>query len=226
MNRLVVFDCDGTLVDSQHAIVEAMRQAFVGKRLPPPAPAAVRRLVGLSLAEAVAALLPEGGENCAALERDFRAAFLAIRQRPDHHEPLFPGAAEAIDALDAAGYLLGVATGKSRRGLGATLDRVGLGNRFVTLQTADDAPSKPNPEMLRRAMAEAGAEPEDTVFVGDTTFDMEMALGAGAAPIGVSWGYHDAGDLRVAGARLVVDTFAALPDAVAVIADPPAIDPR
>ncbi len=216
MIRLVVFDCDGTLVDSQHGIVAAMGEAFAACGLPPPEDEAVRRVVGLSLAEAVAALVP-GGEAPEALTRGFREAFISARLRLDHDEPLFPGAAEAMDALEAAGYMLGIATGKSRRGLGITLDKTGLDGRFVTLQTSDDAPSKPNPEMLRLAMAEAGAESGETAFVGDTTFDMQRALGAGAAPIGVGWGYHDAAELRAAGARVVLDSFAEITGAVAAL---------
>ncbi len=214
MIRLVVFDCDGTLVDSQHAIVEAMQRAFAENRFPPPAPGAVRRVVGLSLTEAMEALLPDGGaEEHRALVREYRKAYLLLRQRPDYHEPLFPGAAEAIDALEAAGYLLGVATGKSQRGLRATLARHGLVERFVTLQTADDAPSKPHPGMLENAIAEAGAD--ETVFVGDTVFDMQMAVNAKVAALGVGWGYHGADELRAAGARAVVESFAELPEAIA-----------
>ncbi len=146
MIRLVVFDCDGTLVDSQHAIVEATGRAFERNGLPAPGPRTVRRTVGLSIATAMAELHPHGGfEARASLVEDYRQAFRELRSRPDHHEPLYDGAAEALTALEAAGYLLGVATGKSQRGLRATLDRLGLRERFVTLQTAADAPSKPHP---------------------------------------------------------------------------------
>ncbi len=216
MIRLVVFDCDGTLVDSQHTIIEGMRRAFEASGLTAPRAAAVRRTVGLSLGEAVAALHPEGGAaDRAMLERKLRTVFAEIRRRPDRQPALFPGAAETIETLDEAGDLLGVATGMSRRGLHDTLDRFGLRDRFVTLQTADDAPSKPHPGMLHRAMAEAGATARATVFVGDTTFDMAMAVNAGVVPIGVGWGYHGVDELRMAGARLVVDSFAGLVDAIA-----------
>ncbi|MFQ5959603.1 MAG: HAD-IA family hydrolase [Alphaproteobacteria bacterium] len=221
MIRLVVFDCDGTLVDSQHVIVEAMRRSFAAKRLPPPEAEAVRRVVGLSLQTAIAALWPDGADDdVAALTHDYRKTFLALRAQPEHHEPLYPGAAEAIAALDDAGYLLGVATGKSRRGLSATLERFGLLERFVTLQTADDAPSKPHPGMLERAMAEAGAGTRETVLVGDTTFDVEMAVNAGVAALGVGWGYHETGALHAAGAQAIVESFAELGDAIAALGRP------
>ena len=216
MIRLVVFDCDGTLIDSQHGIVEATKRAFAENRFPPPATEAMRRVVGLSLMEAMVVLLPDGsGEEHRALVREYRRAALLLRQRPGHDEPLYPGAADALDALDAAGYLLGIATGRSQQGLRATLARHGLDERFVTLQTADDAPSKPHPKMLERAIEEAGAD--ETVFVGDTVFDMQMAANAGVAALGVGWGYHGADELRAAGARAVVESFADLPEAIAVL---------
>lgn len=206
--RLAVFDCDGTLVDSQHNIVAAMDAAFRAFGLEPVADAAVRRVVGLPLVEAIAALYPEGeaGEH-ERLSDFYKDAFRVLRQQPDHHEPLYPGTVEALDALERAGTLLAVATGKSRRGLLATLERHGLGARFVTLKTADDGPGKPNPHMLLDAMAEAGAAPEDTVMIGDTIFDIEMALAARTAAIGVSWGYHEPAELSAAGACHIIDAF-------------------
>ncbi len=218
MARLVVFDCDGTLVDSQRAIIEAMRRAFAALGLPRPADTAVRRVIGLSLPQAMARLRPEDDERAQArLVAAYRESFLALRADPAHREPLFAGAREAVEALEAAGFLLGIATGKSRRGLQATLERTGLAGRFVTLQTADDAPSKPHPAMLERAMDEAGAEADETVLVGDTTFDIEMALAAGALPFGVSWGYHAPDALAAAGARSVVDDFEALVAAIGAL---------
>ena len=210
--RLAVFDCDGTLVDSQHTIVAAIAAAWRAEGLEPPGARAVRRGIGLPLIEAVARLLPEGEpEDFERLARHYKAAFSELRRRPDHEEPLFPGAVEALDALAAGDYLLGIATGKSRRGLDATLARHQLTGRFATLQTSDDGPGKPNPGMLLRAMAETGAGAEDTVMIGDTSFDMLMARSAGAVAIGVSWGYHDAGELVDAGARLVIESFKELP---------------
>lgn len=210
--RLAVFDCDGTLVDSARNIVAAMAMAFDAHDLPRVGDDAVRRVVGLSLEPAMAVLLPDGSAALhASLAERYKAAFFALRDRPDHDEPLYPGALAAIAALERSGYLLGVATGKSRRGLRAVLDRHGLRDRFVTLQTADIAAGKPNPEMLHRAMAEAGAAPESSVMIGDTSYDIQMAVNARVAGIGVAWGYHPAAELTACGARAVARDFAALP---------------
>ena len=206
--RLVVFDCDGTLVDSQHMIVEAMNAAFEAARLAPPAAAAIRRIVGLSLTDGIALLIDGGGDaaTAEAVAGHYRQAFGELRRKP-YHEPLYPGTEEAIDRLEATGFVLGVATGKSRRGLATTLGRHGLLQRFVTLQTSDVAAGKPHPEMLHRAMSETGARPQDTVLVGDTTFDMAMARNADIRAIGVSWGYHEVDELWRAGAGHVIDSF-------------------
>ena len=129
-----------------------------------------------------------------------------MRQRPGFVEPFFPGVRETVEAL--AGderVLLGVATGKSRRGLDLLLQREGLAYAFATLQTADDAPSKPHPGMLQRAMSETGMRPADTIMIGDTSYDMLMARNAGAVPIGVAWGYHTAQELTEAGALAVAE---------------------
>ncbi|HEX8447494.1 MAG TPA: HAD-IA family hydrolase [Sphingomonas sp.] len=191
MNRLAVFDCDGTLVDSQANIVHAMAVAFAETGLPMPPRAQVLGIVGLSLVEAVAALVPDLDAAAHRLIADrYKAAFQAQRGRGEVQEPLYDGIVAAIDTLDAAGWLLGVATGKSDRGLALCLAHHGLTHRFVTLQTADRHPSKPHPAMLALAMAEAGAAPETTVMIGDTAFDIAMGAAAGVATIGVTWGYH------------------------------------
>lgn len=211
MNRLVVFDCDGTLVDSQANIVRAMEIAFDIHRLPPPDPHATRRVVGLSLVQAMCALLP--GNDPAlheALAESYKRAFQTLRADGHVNEPLFPGIARLLDEIDARGWLMGVATGKSNRGLGLCLAHHGIGSRFVTLQTADRHPSKPHPAMLNAAMAEAGATPQATLMIGDTSFDMAMGCAAGARSVGVTWGYHDAHELHEAGAQYVIDTADAL----------------
>jgi len=210
--RLVVFDCDGTLVDSQHVIIACMLEAYAAHGLPAPDAAAVRRVIGLPLLECMARLSPEHPEDRhVLLSEAYKDAFFASRQRPDHHEPLFGGAAAALDRLAAQGYLLGVATGKARRGLNAVLDRHNLMHRFVTLQTGDSGPGKPHPAMLERAMAETGLGPEDVIMIGDTSYDMLMARNAGVHAIGVSWGYHPAEELRAAGAHAVIASFDELP---------------
>ncbi len=210
--RLAVFDCDGTLVDSQHSIISAMTTAWRVHGLDAPDARAVRRIVGLPLEIGIARLLPEGDEDdFERLSRHYRAAAYELRQHEEYEEPLFPGAIEALDALAAAGYLLGVATGKSRRGLDATLESHRLTDKFATLQTGDAAPGKPAPDMLLRAMAETGAGPGTTAMIGDTSFDMLMAESAGAMAIGVSWGYHDEDELREFGAERVLADFGELP---------------
>ena len=212
MNRLAVFDCDGTLVDSQANICRAMEECFAGRRLDPPERAAIRRIVGLSLVPAIARLLPEADEALhVAMAEDYKRAFFALRTSGAlDPEPLFPGVAEAIESLHSAGWLLGVATGKSDRGLRIILEHHGVHGRFVTLQTADRHPSKPHPAMLQTAIAEAGATPGTTAMIGDTSFDILMARAAETHAIGVAWGYHDPEELTAAGAHHVVTDARAL----------------
>jgi phosphoglycolate phosphatase len=207
--KLVVFDCDGTLVDSQHMIVAAMDRAFGEHSLAGLPRETVLSIVGLSLEQAIAKLLPsEDAATQALVKESYRQAFFHLRQDPDLHEPLFPGTLEALDQLSARDdVLLGVATGKSQRGLRNILELHGLGDLFVTLQTADNHPSKPHPSMLLKAMKETGSAPEDTVIVGDTSYDMAMGVGAGVLPIGVSWGYHATDELTEHGAQAVLDNF-------------------
>ena len=216
--RLALFDCDGTLVDSQHAIVSAMNQAWRADGLGAPDELAVRRLIGLPLMQAMAQLLPLAGpEQHLRLVLRYKEAFSAQRERGDGPEPLFEGVRAALDAVEAAGVLMGIATGKSRRGLVATLEHHGLLGRFVTLQTADLGPGKPHPAMVHRAMAETGADPASTLVIGDTTYDMVMARNARVGAVGVAWGYHDPDELRVAGAQLVCTAWGEIPAAVASV---------
>ncbi|RYY33243.1 MAG: HAD family hydrolase [Sphingomonadales bacterium] len=213
MIRLAVFDCDGTLVDSQANICRAMEETFTTAGLVPPTRDDIRRIVGLSLVPAIAALLPEGERaQHEEMAEGYKRAFHAMRSNSAlDPEPLFDGVREAIDALDAAGWLLGVATGKSDRGLRLLLQHHGLYDRFVTLQTADRHPSKPHPAMLQLAIAEAGATPAMTAMIGDTSYDMAMAGAAGAHAVGVAWGYHTSHELVAAGAGHVVTHASALP---------------
>lgn len=202
MNRLAIFDCDGTLVDSQANICLAMEECFARAGLEAPQRARTRRVVGLSLVEAMQAMLPDAEAHVhAAMAEDYKLAFHSLRGRGLIEEPLYDGISELIETLDADGWLLGVATGKSDRGLKLCLDHHGLHPRFVTLQTADRHPSKPHPSMIEMAMADAGAAPETTIMIGDTSYDIAMARAAGVTAIGVTWGYHDARDLLDAGAH-------------------------
>lgn len=209
--KLIVFDCDGTLVDSQHMICTAMREAYLSHDLPVPEREAMLSIVGLSLMEAFAEL-GKGTARfpVASLAEHYKLAFHALRESGEQMEPLYPGAREAVDALSRrADVVLGLATGKSQRGARLVLGHHGLLDRFITIQTADDAPSKPDPGMVLHAMRDAGATPENTVVVGDTVFDIAMARAAGASAIGVSWGYHTRDSLLAAGAP-VIEAFATL----------------
>lgn len=204
MNRLAIFDCDGTLVDSGAPIAAALAETFEQHGLPVPPSDESRRVIGLSLVEAMAALVPQAGmDEHLRLAETYKQCFFAARSAGRVEEPLFDGISELLHRLEQDGWLLAVATGKSDRGLGHCLACHGLGERFVSLQTADRHPSKPDPAMVITAMAEAGASPETTVVIGDTSFDMAMARAAGAAAIGAGWGYHDADELLEAGAAVV-----------------------
>lgn len=208
-HRLFVFDCDGTLVDSQHNIIAAMGEAWRRHDLPPPAAAEVRRIVGLTLEVAIARMLPEAEDRMhRSLAASYREIVHALRaeEAPGgvSDEPLFPGVRALILGLQAPDVFLGVATGKNLRGLEHTLRGHGLRERFHTLQTADLCRGKPDPEMVHRAMAETAMEPAVTVVIGDTSFDMEMARAAGATAIGVAWGYHGVAELWAAGAQAVI----------------------
>ena len=206
MNRLAIFDCDGTLVDSQLNICLAMEDCFARAGLAAPCRERARRVVGLSLVEAMRAMLPEADpEFHITLAEDYKLAFHRLRGQGLVDEPLYEGVTDLIDALESDGWLLGIATGKSDRGLGLCLAHHGLSRRFVTLQTADRHPSKPHPSMVEQAMADAGADRATPIMIGDTSFDMAMARAAGVTAIGVAWGYHEPRELRDAGAHHVAD---------------------
>jgi phosphoglycolate phosphatase len=165
-----------------------------------------RRVIGLSLVEAMAALLPEASaEQHRALAEDYKRAFMQLRTAGQVEEPLFDGVLALLDELEADGWLLAVATGKSDRGLRHCLEQHDIHARFVSLQTADRHPSKPHPSMVEQAIADSGASPHTTVVVGDTSFDMAMAAAAGASGIGAGWGYHESEELIAAGAVAVAE---------------------
>ena len=198
---LAVFDVDGTLVDSRQAIQAAMVRAFEGEGLAPPPYDETRRIVGLSLAEAMAVLRP-GAEpaGLARLVEGYKAAWVRLHADPAFHEPLYPGAADLLAHLAAAGWRLSMATGKSRRGVEAVLGAHGWSGLFASTHCADDGPGKPHPAMLHAALAAAGAEPAEAVMIGDTGFDMAMARAAGVRALGVAWGFHTAAEVLAGGA--------------------------
>jgi len=210
--RFIVFDCDGTLVDSQFMITEAMARAFASFGLEPMSREKVRRVVGLRLEQAIGSLTPELDEKeHLALAHAYRESFSELRGVEAFHEPLFDGAVEALETLQSQGYVLGLATGKSRRGVDQILKMHDLGGYFTSIKTADDGPGKPNPQILTDAMAEVGADPEHSAMVGDTTYDILLAKNAGVFGIGVKWGYHEPPELINAGACRVIDRFDELP---------------
>lgn len=214
---LIIFDMDGTLVDSQHVIIAAMRGAYAAFGAPAPGDDAVRRIIGLSLPEAFARLSPDAGPaDNARLTRLYKDSYLALREAGADDAPLFPGARAALDRL-APANALSVATGKARRGLDHVVKVHGLAGVFTHSQTADDAPSKPHPAMVAQCVAAHGAAPERAVMVGDTAFDMAMARAAGARALGVSWGYHPADELIAAGAEAVIHAFDEIDAAAAAL---------
>jgi phosphoglycolate phosphatase len=208
MTKLAIFDCDGTLVDSQANICLAMEHAFGEAGMVPPTRHAIRRIVGLSLVEIMRTLLPDADAQVHAdMAERYRSSYLILRNNGLEHEPLYEGMAALLSSLDEAGWLLGVATGKSDRGLQRCLDHHGIKGLFVTLQTADHHPSKPHPSMIYQALAEAGAEAANAVVIGDTVFDIHMGKAAGTRTIGVNWGYHPVDELRGAGADAIAESM-------------------
>ena len=206
---LVIFDLDGTLIDSEAIILGAQYETFALCNRVHPGREAGLGVIGLTLDIALMRLagLAEPDD---VLTQTYRNVFNGMRERaesdPSLAEPLFPGVVELLAGLSQRPQtVLGIATGKSRRGADYAIERHGWGGLFATTQTADDAISKPHPEMILRAMAETGASPERTLMVGDSSFDMEMAVAAGVTPVAVSWGFQPVAALRAAGARHVIE---------------------
>ena len=206
--KIAIFDCDGTLVDSQANICMAMEHAFEGAGRTPPLRQDIRRVVGLSLVESMRVLLPDADDKTHdELAEHYRGAFLNLRNNGLVDEPLYDGMAALLSELDEDGWNLGVATGKSDRGLIRCLDHHAITGLFVTLQTADRHPSKPHPSMVYQALADAGADARNAVVIGDTVFDIHMGRAAGTRTVGVNWGYHRVAELRDAGADYIAESM-------------------
>ncbi len=185
--RLVVFDWDGTLADSTRAIVECLSRAMEAEGLPALPAERLKEVIGLALPEAMRALLPAADDATRQSVADrYRREYFAGRTP----QPLFAGARETLDRLGARGIWLGIATGKSRRGLLRSLDETGLADRILFTRTADDCPSKPHPAMLEEIADEAGVAVTEMVMVGDTEYDLMMARNAGVPSFGVTHGGH------------------------------------
>jgi phosphoglycolate phosphatase len=208
--KLVIFDVDGTLADSQNFIVEAQTRAFAAHGMAPPSREKMLSIVGLSLVQAFIELTGDE-EKAVTLAQAYRDAWHVMRLDPNYADALYEGAHEAVEELAKRDdILLGVATGKSVKGVNHMFDEHGWHQHFVTVQTSDHHPSKPHPSMILAALSETGTEPRDAVMIGDTGFDMEMARAAGIRRIGVTWGYHDAARLTESGAEHLVHSYAEL----------------
>jgi phosphoglycolate phosphatase len=214
--KLVMFDMDGTLIDTQALIAEHMATTFAEAGLDVPTPGQVRRIIGLSLPKAMLQLLGRQDIDLAnELAERYRAHYRASLVSAEGREGLFPGAREALDLLKAQPEtILGIATGKGLSGVHRLTELHGIAGHFSTLQTPDHNPSKPHPGMMLRAMEEIGVGKHETVIIGDTTFDMEMGKAAGTKTIGVTWGYHHRDELRGAGADMLIDDYAELCGAI------------
>lgn len=210
--RLVIFDVDGTLVDSQNMIFAAFSHAYQGLGLPVPDRDRAISFVGMSLDQIFPALSPDlGPDQHVALAQGYRDAYFHIRQQKGSSatSPFFPGAREVLDHLKGQDWtLMAVATGKSKRGLDKLIEGHGLQGYFQSEQTADFHPSKPHPSMVHACLADTGVVADRAVIIGDTTFDMDMGRAAGVRTIGVSWGYHPARSLQ---ADAIIEDFADLP---------------
>ena len=207
--KLVLFDCDGTLVDSAGLIHETMRRTFLHFKKPEPRFEETKAIIGLTLDIAIARMLgrPHAGDEEVAMMAYYKSLFSEVRKDLDFREPLFDGISELIDTLAKRDdILIGAVTGKSRRGLTHISETHGFDNIFFVSRTADDCPSKPHPAMVTECCSQAGIDPRDTVVIGDAIYDMQMAKAAGAAAIGVAWGYASVPDLVEAGADYIART--------------------
>lgn len=210
--RLLIWDVDGTLVDSREIIQACMEAAFRASGLAPPDYEATRKTVGLGLAEACARLAPPdlSQGDLEELVGHYKAAFISHRQAPGPHEPLYPGALETLERLRDDGWFMAIATGKSHRGLEAFFERHPLRHLFDTAWCADDGPGKPHPFMVEQAMRALGCTPEASLMIGDAVHDMQMARSADVRGLGVSWGFGRTEELFSAGAEEVHHDFTSL----------------
>jgi phosphoglycolate phosphatase len=203
-----IFDIDGTLVDSRAMISTCMDAAFIGAGLEAPGFEKTRRVIGLSLGVGLRTLAPEGDEALYSRIMDsYREAFFKMRSDPALASPLYEGAGQLLAVLADSGWTLGIATGKSRRGLDAMIEQFGWNDLFAAKLCADDGPGKPHPHMVLENLMVARALPSQAVVIGDSEHDMAMAVRAGVACIGVDWGFGTTEEMLAAGANSVVSTM-------------------
>lgn len=206
---LLVFDWDGTLMDSHARIVTCMQAAAGDLGVQPQSAMAVRDIIGLGMAEAIGTLYPGADATFVARFRDvYRDRFMSDEAAP---QELFEGVHETLQRLEEEGYLLAVATGKGRAGLDRVLAEVGLEGRFHATRCADESSSKPNPQMLEQILDLTGVMPERALMIGDTTYDLEMAHNTGVAAVGVSYGAHAPQVLKQWRPRAILSRIDALP---------------
>lgn len=216
MKRLAIFDLDGTLVDSRAAIAEAMAFAFRAEGLDAPSYDETRRIVGLSLEPAIRALRPELPEALIApLGEGYKKGFLQQRAE-GRSEELYPGARDLVTSLKQDGWLLGIATGKARRGVQHFMEAHGFEGVFDCAYCADDGPGKPDPHMLRLNLVSAQLPAAHAIMIGDTSFDMSMARAANVYAQGVSWGFHTIEEMQLGGANHVAESFEELAQALSL----------
>jgi phosphoglycolate phosphatase len=207
---LIVFDWDGTLMDSEARIVDCLQAAFVDVGQPPPSRTAAAEIIGLGLDEAMARLWPAAdAPQRQVVAAHYRRHFLGGNPTSS---ALFPGALETLEWLRTAGYLLAVATGKSRRGLDLSLAETGLAGFFQATRCADEGFSKPHPGMLLEIMDELGVAPARTLMVGDTEYDLQMAANAGIGALAVCYGVHSPERLRALRPLACLNSLAAIPE--------------
>ena len=214
--KLILFDVDGTLIDSQAIIHESMCLTFTRFGYNLPELASTKSIIGLTLDRAIATILDRDiDDEVLAMTAEYKLAYVSLAQLEEMQSKPFNGIPDLIDRLAGLnGVTLGIVTGKSRRGVQKLMENPHFADRFSVSRCADDCPSKPHPAMVRECCVEMGISPKNTVVIGDTGFDMEMALAAGATGIGVSWGYHPVDRILSSGAGKIVHNVAGLDNAL------------
>ncbi|MEE2955199.1 MAG: HAD-IA family hydrolase [Pseudomonadota bacterium] len=213
--RLVAFDLDGTLLDSTEAIVMSVKECWKACGFVVPKTDRIRRIIGLPWEESICELIPGAGEKEFTQIRQFYQKFAKGEGNTNSQkQSLFPGVLEVLNSLKSAGFLMAIITSRNSNRLEKILENHGINNQFVTFKTTDHGPGKPDPFLMLQTLEETGVKKENAVMVGDTTFDILMAVSAGTTGIGVSWGVHKIDELLEAGAERVVEEIGVLPEVI------------